>query len=166
MNKKWVQYDIFKYLSNILGYMFKGQYTWISVLVYPIVQLWRGSSSFTGWDDYRKRKYYESNVTGQTLSLQEHLNNELDNNARQIRIIHKYSSGLPISLISEGYETIKFSLIEEDVEVYVPLKGEINGELDTGFLVFVPSYVNKDRAIGIVNEYKLLGKTYRLEINS
>jgi len=165
MNKHWVKYDPFKYLSMVLGYMFKGQYKWLSALIYPIAQLWRGSSSLIGWDDYRKRKYYESNVTGQTRSLQEHLNNELDNENRQIRIIHKRSSGLPVPLIPEGYETIDFSLTEENEAVYVALKGEIIENLDTGFIVLIPSYVNKDKVTGIVNEYKLAGKTYKVEIN-
>jgi len=114
---------------------------------------------------YRDRSIYLSRITGQTMSLQEHLNNELDMTHRNIQIIHRRSNGLFAPLSTEGYEVVFISLEEENSAVFVALEGEDFQELNTGFIVLIPSYINKDRVIGIVETYKLAGKAFRIEIN-
>lgn len=162
---KWIDYDIDIYIKRLLGLFNKANLNWLISIMYPLKQLWRGSVNIIGWNDYRKRKYYESNISGQTLSLQEHLNKELDPIHREIRILHKKLNGLNLPLISEGYNTVKLSLRIENKGIGISLKGEDSLKIDTGFLVLMPSYVNQSKLKSIVNTYKLAGKKYKVEIH-
>ncbi|MCT4637286.1 MAG: hypothetical protein N4A72_06225 [Bacteroidales bacterium] len=164
-NHRWMNFDVPGYLEKYLGHQNKGQLSWLSVLAQPLTQLWRGNSELIGWDEYRRRKFYESNLTGQTLSLQEHLNNEFDPDQRRIAIIHKRSSGLALPLKSEGYDTVKFSLASENKPVNIALQGEVSHELDVSFVVMIPSSVNSISVSAVVNEYKLAGRTFKIETN-
>jgi hypothetical protein len=70
-----------------------------------------------------------------------------------------------LPLKSEGYDTVKFSLASENKPVNIALQGEVSHELDVSFVVMIPSSVNSISVSAVVNEYKLAGRTFKIETN-
>ena len=157
-----IRIDFDKYINiNLPRWNRKPRFIkFMNSLFAPLKWLWSYDFSI-----YRDRTTYLSQITGQTMSLQEHLNNELDVTNRNIQIIHRRSSGLFAPLSSEGYQAVYIGLVAEGKKTFVALEGEDYEELNTGFIVLTPNYVNKDRVIGIVMNYKLAGKAFRIEEN-
>ncbi|MCT4614561.1 MAG: hypothetical protein N4A49_06765 [Marinifilaceae bacterium] len=132
----------------------------LNSLLYPIKYLY--SNDF---ENYRSRSSYLAQINGQVYSIQEHLNNEMDSKNRNIQIIHNRSSGLHLSLISEAYKTAYLSLISEGDGSFIALEGEEQENLDAGFIVLMPKYINEDRLRAIIMDFKLAGKSFKIETN-
>lgn len=131
----------------------------LKALLNPLDQLW------TDFRDWRTKQIYDVNISGQTLSLQGHLNKLFDSQQQRIYIAHYNDTGLFIPLESEGYDAIPISLESEDAGVFIALQGEIQETIGVAFQVYVPADINSEAVINELYKYKLAGKSFELIIN-
>ncbi|MCT4613579.1 MAG: hypothetical protein N4A49_01740 [Marinifilaceae bacterium] len=150
---RWINFNIRNYILSLLGYIFRGHSLWINCLSYPLFQLWNGSIDFIGFNQYRKDKFYEANLTGQTLSLQGHLSKKFN---AQFQIAHYKSGGLVIYSKEEGYPRTEIN------NTVIFGKGEIQNSLGVDFIVYAPKSIiaKKELVKSEIRKYKLAGKTF------
>jgi len=129
----------------------------IEALLMPVVSLWNT------FYQYRIIKVYEANLTPQTLSLQEHLNNVFDNEFRRILLLHYDAEGVYFPLSTEGYEGVFISLENELTGVFIALDGEIESSISADFIVKMPLSVYKENMLTEIEKYKLPDKTYTIQ---
>lgn len=150
---RWFNIDFEKHVFNILGKEYDYNNTWLSILIHPVVQLWRGSANTQGWDEYRREQFYNVNVTGQTLSLQGHLSKKFGG---QFQVRHFKNLGFVIYGKNEGYAAIRLN------GTPIFKKGEQQEMLSVDFMVKCPEGVNKEAVKAEVLKYKLAGKTFNI----
>jgi hypothetical protein len=115
---------------------------------------------------YIETTRYNLKITGQTIVLQNFLNDKMDFIQRRILIIHP--------IIAENYIWKK---IENQSSDFVPFKNELyntffvkyKNENETGildFIVKIPSDISLQipKIKAFVEAYKLAGKTYKIEV--
>ncbi len=133
---------------------------WLNALTYPLVQLMGDYLSF------RQDALIRFTVTGQTISLQWYLNYLLDVELQRILIVNDQYGGFFIGLRSEGKTVAKaFGLSTEtpNEPQTIPLHGENPASLPYDFRVIIPGSVDARQVQGIVNKYKLAGRSYDIK---
>ena len=134
--------------------------TWLNALTYPLVQLMGNFLSF------RQDAMIRFTVTGQTISLQWYLNYLLDVELQRILIVNDVFGGFTIGLRREGPAVAKtFGLSTEipNEPQSIPLHGENPASLPFDFRVIIPTSVEPAQVQGIVNKYKLAGRSYDIK---
>jgi hypothetical protein len=138
--------------------MHKRQPNRLKVLDFIMSQL---DKVFISYRNYRNNLIYRLNVSGETGSLQAHLNRVIDNANNSILIQHEKDTGISVQLRSEGGDnTIKIGKVTNPVKI--ALRGEVVSHFDTSFIVRIPAGVNKNKVTAIVNEYRLAGKSFKI----
>lgn len=125
----------------------------------------------TLWQNYvawREELLYRMNVTGQTLSLENHLNKVIPGANDSIQIFHYDDQGLFVGLEEEGggmYAEVGLYAVagEESQFIHVALEGEVQESIGVDFKVSVPAGVNINRVAGELEQYKLAGKSYLIQ---
>jgi hypothetical protein len=134
--------------------------SWLNALTYPLSQL------MSGFLSYRQQAIIRYTVTGQTISLQWYLNYLLDVELQRILIVNDEYGGFTVGLRREGPVVAKaFGLSSESPNEphAIPLHGENPASLPFDFRVIIPTSVDPAQVQGIVNKYKLAGRSYDIK---
>ena len=93
-------FDVHKLIRQLLPTFLRMpvRIAWLEALLCPFTELW------AEYVDWRAHRYYEANVTAQTISIEAYLNRLFDPVHRRIRIQHGEDESVYVSLRSEGYE--------------------------------------------------------------
>lgn len=119
------------------------------------------------WITFRDQAVTAAYVTAETISLEWYLNELFDPTNREIYIETNEGAGVPIGLrATEPDEMIPIGLrATEAADMYaIPLKGETSQLERASFGVFIPEALEakENEIIGVVNSYKLAGKTFKI----
>lgn len=128
---------------------------WLEALLAPFAAMW---TTYAGW---RAEKYYEANVTAQTLSMEAYLNRLFDTVEKRIRIRHGEDKGVYVSLRSEGYDLY---YIDGEEGAFIALEGEQDERL-FGFTAVIPATLSGRSAEieSAVRNIKAAGVPFEME---
>jgi len=106
---------------------------------------------------------YQSNITGQTLSLTHLLNKKVTGANGSIAIRDTEETGVYISTLSENSAVVTMSLASEgSTTLNIELLGEGGATLGVSFQVIVPSGVSSAQVEQIVNRYLIAGMSFTI----
>ncbi len=121
------------------------------------------SNLWTSFVTFRENAVFESNSTGQTISLEALLNRNVTGSNNSIYIKQGNDGGLFLSTDTENSDFVWLSLeIEATDSVFIPLDGEVSTALAVNFEVYIPNTANKAQVTEIVNRYVVAGYTYNI----
>lgn len=157
-----VEFDVYEFMKRMIP-AHKRQTNRLALFWWSIAQINLLWESFREW---RKEMIYESNVTGQTLSLVDLLNRRVNGANGGISIVERTDEGIYLSVLNEDADHAEMSLISENTDFeYVSKAGEGGASLDIDFKVVVPVGVNFDEVKKIVDRYVIAGYQYEV-VNS
>lgn len=152
-----LEFDIYEFLRRDLP-QHKRQTNRLALFYWPLAEIASLWDSFREW---RKEMIYESNITGQRMSLVGLLNRLVSNSGNGITIIEHIGGGIWLSKEEEFSDMAEISLISENSDYkYIARKGEETTAIDGDFLVLVPDEVNVDEVRKIVDRYCIAGFEY------
>lgn len=151
------EYNITEYLRRSLPHH-KRQPNRLALFMWPLQEIATLWASFSAW---RREMIYESNITGQKLSLIDLLNRRLNNGVPGITITEKQEASTYASLEAEASDYIDAGLeAESEAGKLIGLQGENLTDIDVDFRVYVPAAVNIDQARAIIERYCIAGYDY------
>lgn len=118
---------------------------------------------FNRYRNYRAELLYRLNVSGETGSLEAHLNKVVPGADGSIQILHERDIGVKVQLRTEGgNNTVRVGLRSANVGVKIALRGEQVAQFDTSFVVKIPAAADSNKVTQIVNQYRLAGKSFKV----
>jgi hypothetical protein len=118
------------------------------------------------WDEFvswRADMLYQSNITGQTLSLTHLLNKKITGANGSIHIRDTEETGIYISTLAEASNPVNISLESEDSNsMDIELLGEGGSGLGVSFQVVAPVGASTAQIEEIVNRYLIAGMSFTI----
>lgn len=152
-----LEFSIYEFLRRSLP-QHKRQPNRLLLFRWPISEL---ETLWSGFREWRKEMIYESNITGQKMSLVDLLNRRVENSGNGITIIEYIDGGIWLSKEEENSDIAELSLLSENTDYkFAAKKGEETTAIDGDFLVLVPVGVNEDEVRRIVDRYCIAGFEY------
>ncbi|MDR2886434.1 MAG: hypothetical protein LBV26_00265 [Bacteroidales bacterium] len=152
--------DVHKLIRQLLPVFLRKpvRIAWLEALLAPFAAMW---AEYAGW---RTEKYYEANVTAQTISMEAWLNRRFDPVEKRIRIQHGEDEGVYVSLRSEGYDEEFY--IDGEQGAFIALEGEQENEMPFGFTVKIPNSLSVvlSEIEGVVRNIKAAGIPFELTV--
>lgn len=153
------EFDVYEFLRRMLP-SHKRQTNRLALFWWALREINTLWASFREW---RKEMIYESNITGQRLSLIDLLNRRVNGAGGNITIIEKVDEGIYVSKLIEAADVAEMSLLSENTDFeYVARRGEGAEAIDADFKVVVPVGVNFDEVRLIVDRYVIAGYEYEV----
>lgn len=154
-----LDFGIYEFLTRMLPYH-KRQENRLKLFDWPLEEL---RDLWNGYVSWRQNTAWESNTTGQKLSLETWLNKTVPNSGNAISITEVTDGGVMIGLLSEGQPDLNIGVkIEPTYFVSFPINGELQTSHDKDFQVNVPATVNIDFVKNIVDRYCIAGVDYEI----
>ena len=155
-----LQFDIYEYLFKGLP-IHKRQTNRLKLFWWTIKQINGLWDSFVIW---RVNMIFQSNITGQKLSLVSLLNKDVTGSNNQIYIDEVNDYGVYLSLESENQDFSWLSTASEDTDYeYISLYGEIAEALGSDFVIYIPTGASAPETKEIAERYVLAQMDYVIQ---
>jgi len=152
-------FDTYEFLKRMLPHH-KRQTNRLALFNWPLLEVQELVSDYREW---RLEMIYQSNVTGQKLSLVDFLNRKVTDSGNSIDIVETEDGSIYFSTFTEATDPQDISLLSEDTDVLeIPKLGEDGSALTVDFRVIIPTGVNPDEVDRLMARYVLAGKTYEI----
>lgn len=152
-------FSIYEFLKRQLP-THKRQTKRLALFFWPLKELKTLWDEFVTW---RADMLYQSNITGQTLSLTHFLNKKVTGANGSIYIRDTEETGIYISTLSEASNPVNISLESEaSNSMDIELIGEGGSGFGVSFQVVAPSGANASEIEEIVNRYLIAGMNFTI----
>jgi hypothetical protein len=152
-------FSIYEFLRRQLP-KHKRQTNRMALFFWPLNELKTLWEDFVDWRD---DMIYQSNITGQTLSLTHLLNKKVTGANGSISIRDTEETGVYISTLAENTAVVTMSLASEgSTTMNIELYGEGGATLGVSFQVVVPAGVSNAQIEQIVNRYLIAGMSFTI----